>query len=75
MDDSAITCDETKNAEGKLYDEKTNFNVKEIASKTQNFYVLLAFLLINIPLLIAASLYCYLILSKTKTLATISCHK
>ena len=75
MDDSAITCDETINAEGKLYDEKTNFNVKEIASKTQNFYILLAFLLINVALLIAASLYCYLISSKTKTLATISCHK
>ena len=29
--------------------------------KTQNFYILLAFLLITIALLIAVSIYCYLI--------------
>ena len=39
----------------------TNFNEKNIACKTQNFYILLAFLLINITLLIAVSIYCYLI--------------
>ena len=38
----------------------TNFNEKTITSKTQNFYILLAFLLITIALLMADSTYCYL---------------
>ena len=39
----------------------TNFNEKNITCKTQSFYNLLAFLLITIALLIAVSIYCYLI--------------
>ena len=39
----------------------TNFNEKSITCKTQNFYILLAFLSITIALLIAVSIYCYLI--------------
>ena len=46
MDDLAITCDEI------IYAEETNFNAKNIISKTQNVYILLAFLLITIALLI-----------------------
>ena len=62
MDDSAIICDEVI----KSYDEEiktipTNFNEKNITCKTQNFYILLAFLLITITLLIAVSIYCYLV--------------
>ena len=62
MDDSMITCDEVI----KSYDEKiktipTNFNEKKVTCKTQSFYILLAFLLITIALLIAVSIYCYLI--------------
>ena len=70
MDDSAITCDEIieshdEDTEAKLYDEtKTipaNFNGKKATCKTQNFNILLAFLLITIGLLITVSIYCYLI--------------
>ena len=64
-DDSAIIFDEIiesceEDVEGKSYD-KTNFNKKKATFKTQNFYILLAFLLITIALLIAVSIYCYLI--------------
>ena len=62
MDDLAIMCDETINP----YNEETkfiptNFNEKKATFKMQNFYILLAFLLITIGLLIAVSIYCYLI--------------
>ena len=75
MDDSAITCDEIiesydEDAKAKLHDETksilTNFNEKKATCKTQNFYVLLAFLLITIALLIAISIYCYLIRNRAK---------
>ena len=62
MDDSKITCDEIIES----YDEETqiiptNFNEKKATCKMQNFYILLAFLLITIELLIAVSNHCYLI--------------
>ena len=38
----------------------TNFNEKNITCKTENFYTLLAFLLITIALLIVVSIYCCL---------------
>ena len=56
MDDSAIFCDKVIRS----YDEEINFNEKKAICKTQNFYILLAFLLITVALLIAASIYCYL---------------
>ena len=43
------------------YDKETNFNEKKTTCKTQNVYILLAFLLITIALLIAVTIYCYLI--------------
>ena len=65
MDDSAITCDEIidTDTEAKLCNEaksrdeetkafSTNCNEKNITCKIQNFYLLLAFLLINVALLI-----------------------
>ena len=60
MDDSAITCDEVIES----YDEETksiptNFNERK--TKIQNFHTLFVFLLINIALLIAVSICCYLI--------------
>ena len=69
MDDSTIICDEVINADSKqsLTDDyetstiPTNFNEKKATCKTQNFYILLAVLLIIIALLIAVSIYCYLI--------------
>ena len=57
MDDSAITCDEIIDS----YKEETNFNEKNITCRTQNFYILLAFSSTTIVLLIAISIYCYLI--------------
>ena len=57
MDNSAIMCDEVIES----YDEETNFNEKKATCKMQNFYILLAFLLITIELLIAVSIYCSLI--------------
>ena len=38
-----------------------NFNEKKVTCKTDRFHILLAFLLITIALLIAVSIYCYLI--------------
>ena len=66
MNDLAITCDETKDAEVKSNDEETktiprNFNEKNITCKIQNFYILLAFLIITLALLIAVRIYYYLI--------------
>ena len=55
MDDSAIICDQI------IYAAEPNFIEKDITCKTQNFYVLLAFLLITIAFLIAVSIYCDLI--------------
>ena len=67
MDDLAIICDEVI----KWYDEEiktipTNFNEKNMTCKTQSFYILLAFLLITIALLIAVCIYCFLIKYKAK---------
>ena len=57
MEDSGITCDEIIES----YDEETktiptNFNEKKATCETQNFYILLDFLLITIPLLISVSI-------------------
>ena len=54
MDDSTIMCDEIIDV------KESNFNEKKVTCKTQNFYILLVFLLITIALLIAVSIYCYL---------------
>ena len=55
-DDLVITGDEIRE------ETKTapiNFNEKNATCKTKNFYILLAFLLITIALLIAVNIYCY----------------
>ena len=57
MDDSLMLCDEVIES----YNEKINFNEKKAICKIQNFYILVAFLLITIVLLIAVSIYCNLI--------------
>ena len=44
----------------------TNVNENKANCKTQNFYDLLSFLLITIALLIAVSIYCYLIKYRRK---------
>ena len=57
MDDSVIMCDEIIGS----YNDETKFSEKRATCKTQNFYILLAYLLITIALLIALSICCYLI--------------
>ena len=62
MDDSTIMCDEvieSHNEETKTI--STNFKKKKATCKTPNFYILLAFLLITLALLIPVCIYCYLI--------------
>ena len=65
MDDSMIRCDEIfEEEETKII--TTNFNEKNAICKTQNLYILLAFILIPITLLMAVSVYCYVIRHKPK---------
>ena len=64
MDDSEIMCDESYYEETKIV--STNLNEKNTTFKIENFYILLAFLLINIALLIAVSIHCYLIKYRAK---------
>ena len=47
MDNSAIMCDEVIESN----DKETNFNEQKATGKTQNFYILLAFLLILLVIL------------------------
>ena len=63
FDDSIITCDEIIET---TEISPTNFNEKKVTCKTKNFYILLAFLSITIPLLIAVSIYCCLKKYKAK---------
>ena len=67
MDDSVIMCDEvTESYDKETKTIPTNFIEKKAICKTQNFYILRAFLLITIALLIAVSIYCYLIKYQSK---------
>ena len=54
-------------------DDETNFNEKKATCKTQNFYILLAFLLITLALLIAVSIYYNLIEDQAKQLLPVHC--
>ena len=58
---SVITCDEIIDTDAMWYDKETkpipkSFNEEKGARKTQNFYILLAILLITMALLLAASI-------------------
>ena len=59
MNDSVITCEEIKTI-------PTNSNEKNVTCKAQTFCILLVFLLITVALLIAVSIYCYLIKCQEK---------
>ena len=85
MDGSTITCDEViescyedvdaeAKSNGKTKIITTNFNEKKATCKTQDFYILLAFLLVTIKLLIAVSIYCYLIKHQAKQEHLLSFH-
>ena len=54
MDDWVMTCDQIFEEETKTV--TTNFNEKNAICKTKNVYILLAFLLITITLLIAVEI-------------------
>ena len=56
MDDSANICDKVIDAYNETKTILTNFNGKRVTCKTQNFYVLLAFLLITVALLIVVTI-------------------
>ena len=61
IDNLIIMCDEIIET-AKSTSTKTvsiNFNVKKVTCKTENFYILIVFLLIIIALLIALSIYWY----------------
>ena len=67
MDDLTIICDEVIES----YNEEvktipTIVNEKKITYKRQSFYILLVFLLTTTTLLIAVSIYCYLINYRVK---------
>ena len=70
IDDSVTKCNEIidadLDAESKSNNEETKSIPKSIIFETQSFYVLHAFLLITIAILIAVSIYCYLIKYKAK---------
>ena len=69
MDDSVIKCDKViESYEEEINTIPTNFSEKNVTRKTKSFYVLLAFLLITIALLITVSIYCYLIKYRVKNL-------
>ena len=67
MDDSVIQCD--KFIEPQDEETKTvpaSFNQNKATCQKQNFYILLVLILITIELLIAVSIYCYLIKYQAK---------
>ena len=68
MDDSVITCDRIIELYDTMKKQKLlkSYNNKKETCKTQKFYNLLTFLLIFIILLIAVSIYCYLMKYRAK---------
>ena len=61
MDNSKIACDKiTETYDKEINIIPTNFNEEKAICKSQNLYILLAFLLITIVLLKAVSTYCCL---------------
>ena len=65
MDDSMIRCDDIFEEE-EIKIITTNFNEKNAICKTQNLYILIAFLLVPIALLMVVSIYSYMIKHKPK---------
>ena len=58
MNDLAVICDEVIDGDDETKAISTNFNEKKVTCKTQNFYLLLAVLLITIALLTVVCIYC-----------------
>ena len=57
MNDLAVICD-VIDGDDETKAISTNFNEKKVTCKTQNFYLLLAVLLITIALLTVVCIYC-----------------
>ena len=75
MNDSTIICNEViKPCDKEIKTISINFNEKKVTCKTQIFYILLEFLLITMALLIAVSIYCYLIKYPAKQKHLLSFH-
>ena len=53
---------------------KTNFNERKATCKTQNFYILLAFLLITVASFMTVSIYSYLIKCRAKQVQLLPFH-
>ena len=66
MEDSVIKCDE-------IIEE--TILMKKVDYKTESFYILLAFFWITNALLIAVSIYCYLIKYQSKQKYLLPFHK
>ena len=67
MDNLAIFDEVIKPYDEEIKTIPTSFNEKKkVSCKIQNFYILLDFLFITITLLIAVSIYCYLIKYQAK---------
>ena len=66
IDNSVITCDEIIDVEANSNDKEAKNIPKNVLCETKCFYILLAFLLITIVLLIAFSIYFCLIKYKAK---------
>ena len=67
MNYSTVICDEvTESFDKKIITIPSNLNEKKVTCKPQSFYILLAFLLITIVLLIAVSINCYMMKYQVK---------
>ena len=66
IDDSVMTCGEIKDEKTKSNNKETKTIPKNIICETKSIYILLAFLLIAIALLIAVSIFFYLRKYKAK---------
>ena len=65
-DNSVISCDEIIEEKTKMVTVNINEKMQSVKLQKKNFYILFAFLLITILLLIVVSIYCYLIKYKAK---------
>ena len=66
INDSLITCDEIIDAEAKFNNEERKTILKNTTCKTKSFYIQIVFSLTKLALLIAASIYCYVLKYKEK---------
>ena len=65
--DSTFICDEViESCDEEIKTIPTKFNEEKVTCKTQGLYILLAFLLVTITLLISFSIYCNLIKYQAK---------